>query len=99
VEDMTKHVRWDEFQDYHRDHPETYDFFARMAHEAIRRGIVRGSIRALVQYGRWETGRDFSMGSGFNHDFEPLYARLLMEQEPDLRGFFETRTLLAVRRD
>jgi hypothetical protein len=94
---IEQHSHWDRFQAYHLAHPETYRFFIAIAREAKRRGIDHGSIKALIEYGRWETSYDFSLGSGFSHDFQSIYSRLIMEREPDLRGFFEIRELKAVK--
>jgi hypothetical protein len=83
--------------EYHEEHPETYAFFVTTARKAKERGIHRGAINNLIEYGRWEVGRDFSLASGFNHDFKPLYSRLIMQQEADLHDFFEIRRIHALR--
>lgn len=93
---ITDHAHWDEFVKYHKANPEMYQFFVEIAREAKRRGIKRGSIKALIEYGRWETSYDFSIAAGFSHNFQSLYSRLIMEQEWDLREFFEIRELKAV---
>lgn len=96
MQDITKHKYYPWFISYHEEKPETYDFLVSVAREAKRRNINRGSIRALIEYARWETRNDMSMASGFCDDFAPLYSRLIMMQEPDLAGWFETRTLHAM---
>lgn len=88
-----EHPSWDEFWAYHQEHPETYEFFVEMARRAKAKGYERVGIKWLIEVGRWETGEDMSMGSGFSHDFQPIYTRLIMWNEPDLDGIFETRVL------
>jgi hypothetical protein len=95
--DLAQHKHYDRFMEYHEEHPETYEFFVTTAKEAKKRGINRGSIKALIEYGRWEAGQDFSIAGGFSHDFQSLYARLIMQQEADLHDFFEIRRIHALR--
>ena len=82
------------FAAYHKAHPETYDTLARLARQALAKGCTRGGMKMLFEVARWEqylaTGDD---GYKLNNSFASRYARLLMEREPDLQGFFETRGL------
>lgn len=88
-----KHAKW--FWQYHEANPATYAFFVDMARRAMQKGYTRCSIKHLIECGRWEQGKDFSIGAGFSHNFQSLYARLIMLQEPDLGEAFEIRTLIA----
>jgi hypothetical protein len=88
---------WDEvsaarFAEYHAENPQVYEVLRRFALEAKRAGRERLSIGALFERVRWETSVDGN-GDSFkvNNSHRSFYARLLMAQEPDLRGFFETR--------
>lgn len=91
------HPSYHRFKVYHEEHPETYAFFVYMARAAKARGYSHCSIKHLIEVGRWEKGRDFRIASGFSHNFQSLYARLIMLQEADLKDFFETRDLISLR--
>jgi hypothetical protein len=80
------------FGEYHAANPHVYDALRRFALEARRSGRPRMSINMLHERVRWYTTveaheDDFKL----NNNWRPFYARLLMESEPELRGFFETR--------
>lgn len=80
------------FAEYHAENPQVYATLRHFAIRAKQKGHARLSINMLFERVRWETaieGRDdtFKM----NNNYRAYYARLLMEQEPELRDFFETR--------
>ena len=87
----------DRFDDFHRDHPDVYQELARLARILKSKGRTHYSIDALMHVVRWnyvisgEPSEDWKL----NNDFSSRYARLLMEQEQDLTGFFELRRLKA----
>jgi hypothetical protein len=88
---------WDDpsaaaFRAYHAANPQVYAALRRFALEAKRAGRRRMSINLLGERVRWYTdietqGESFKM----NNSWRPFYARLLMEQEAELVGLFETR--------
>lgn len=83
-----------EFGEHHRAHPEIYDALAQLAREWKAAGHTRCSIGLLWERLRWEYGiRGAAEGPAFNNNHRSRYARLLMWNEPDLAGFFETRVL------
>lgn len=84
------------FAEYHAANPQVYAALRRFALEAKRAGRPRMSINMLHERVRWYTAIE-TVGDEFklNNNFRPYYARLLMEQEPELVGFFETRTAKA----
>lgn len=98
-ETVKSHRHFPAFMAYHSANPTTYAFFVSMARKAKARGFTRCSIKHLIEYGRWELGRDFTLASGFSHNFQSLYARLIMAQEVDLAGLFETRVLQATEEE
>jgi hypothetical protein len=85
-----------QFQAFHAAHPEVYDTLCRLARRLVRRGYRHLGIGML-----WETMRYRTMlGASpeedafrLNNNHRSRYARLIMEQEPDLRGMFELREL------
>lgn len=80
------------FAEFHADNPHVYYQLKRLALAQRRAGNDRGSINQLFEVLRWQVsmstaGDDFKL----NNNWRSFYARLLMEQEPELAGFFETR--------
>ena len=62
---------------------------------AKARGFRRYSLRTIWEQLRWHFEIEKPSGDEFklNDHLVPYYARLVMEREPDLRGFFETLKL------
>jgi hypothetical protein len=82
------------FEAFHAENPEVYQLLCRYSREAKSAGRNHYGIEALFSRIRWhkqiETrGDDFKL----NNDFRSRYARLLMQKESDLDGFFELRNL------
>ena len=82
------------FREFHADNPWVYRELVQLARQALERGRKRYGICALFELVRWHrmiktTGDDFKL----NNNHKPHYARLIMANEIDLRGFFETREL------
>ena len=51
----------------------------------------------LFEVIRWQWSRETTASDGFrlNNSLTSRFARLIMEQEPDLEGFFDVRELKA----
>lgn len=84
------------FERFHAEHPEVYAKLAELALEARRKGFAHYGIRSLWERMRWhfqiERGdEDFKL----NDHYPAHYARLLMQEYPELQGFFETREIRA----
>lgn len=83
------------FAEFHAANPHIYAEIVKMARRARARGAERIGIKMLWEALRWqlavETGRVDGDTFRLNNVFTAHYARLVMEQEPDLRGIFETR--------
>lgn len=80
------------FQVFHMEHPEVYESLARLSREWVRRtGRRRLGIDMVYARARWELSIQTGETPSLNNDYRAPYARLLMEQEPDLRDLFETR--------
>lgn len=84
------------FMAFHANNPAVYRELVLRAREARAAGR-RVGIRMLWERMRWtfyveRREEDFKL----NDQYTSRYARLIMEQEPDLARFFETRTLRAV---
>jgi len=83
----------DAFYDFHEANPHVYRMLVAMARRLKARGIDHYSIRKLWHVMEWEYIFKVSANSDFklNNNYTSRYARLIMEQEPDLDGFFEVR--------
>lgn len=89
---MTDHAA--AFEAFHRSNPAVYERLKRLAFKLKVRGVERYGIKALWEVLRYEehlattaAAHDYAL----NNNFTAFYARLLMEMEPDLEGFFELR--------
>ncbi len=81
------------FHTFHADNPHIYGLLRNGARRLRTAGWEHYGIAALWEGLRYEsavhtTGDDFKL----NNSYRALYARMLMENEPELRGFFSTRT-------
>lgn len=81
------------FARFHADNPEVYRLLVRFARELKAHGRGSYGIAALFERVRWHYAveRDDAEEFKLNNSYRAFYARLLMAQEPDLAGFFETR--------
>ncbi len=80
---------------FHAENPHVFEALRRRALRAKRRGYKPG-IKCLFELLRWSHGMS-TQGDEFklNNNYTAYYARLLMEREPELRGFFELREVVA----
>ena len=86
------------FLRFHADNPHVYDHLVRIIREAQAGGVERLGIGMLWEVLRWKvllrTVRvegDFKL----NDHYRSRYARMIMQNEPDLADIFETRGLRA----
>ena len=86
------------FVKFDAEHPEVYKKLVELALSYHNRGVRRGiaHLWEVLRYTIWiNHDEDFML----NNDFRSRYARLLMEREPLLRGYFETRRLRSMLHD
>ena len=76
-----------------RKNEHVYDEFVKLARRAKRRGAKCWSARGIIHVLRWRTGlREGDQNAlKLNDHSTPGLARLAMEREKDLTGFFRTR--------
>ena len=86
------HGKWtkENFNEYHKNHPEIYDLFVKFTNMATQRKKYY-SAKAIFHRIRWETmisgEGDYKIDDGWiSH-----YARKFMDDFPQHRGFFQTR--------
>lgn len=82
----------DRFARFNKANPQVYSALREMALTLKDQGIRHYGIAALFEVLRFsramQTGGD---AYKLNNDYRALYARRLMEEEPELAGFFELR--------
>ena len=86
------HGKWtkENFNEYHKNHPEIYDLFVKFTNMATQRKKYY-SAKAIFHRIRWETmisgEGDYKIDDGWiSH-----YARKFMDDFPQHSGFFQTR--------
>ena len=80
--------------DFHYRNPLVYQELRRLALTLYYRGHKHFGCKMLIEQMRWNWAERTSDMSGFklNNSYVAFYARLLMAQEPELAGVFNTRT-------
>ena len=84
------------FEEYHAANPAVYSTLRDLALDMRRRGHHRVGVKMLWEVMRWQlTISTTTDPAGFklNNNLCSRYARLLMDQEPELEGMFNTREL------
>ena len=81
------------FWKFHTDNPHVYAELVRLANVLKYRGHKKIGIAMLFEQLRWQYAMTTSDMSGYklNNNYRAYYSRLIMETEPELAGFFETR--------
>lgn len=89
------------FEEFHRNNPHVYRNLRYLALKAVRAGRRKIGMKLLFERLRWEYFLDTKREEGdfaLNNNFTSRYARLLMQNEPELAGRFETRELRPERK-
>lgn len=88
------------FLEFHKKNPHVYRTIVKMARQAKQRGYQKIGMQMILEVMRWNrmmrtntTAQDGDFK--LNNNYGARYARLVMEQEHDLKGIFETRLLKA----
>jgi hypothetical protein len=84
------------FWRFHRENPHVYHELVRLARAWRQRRSQKVGVGMLFEVLRWQmamrtTGDTFKL----NNNFRSYYARLIMAEERDLEGIFDTRSLRA----
>lgn len=85
------------FAQFHRQNPHVYEGLRRLALKIRQAGHHHYGIKALFEVLRYEFALTTVSADGLklNNNYTALYARLLMEKEPELNGFFHLRERIA----
>lgn len=82
-----------EFKQFHAEHPEVYVQLVKLARAWQANGSAKLGIATLFEVLRWNSHINTNKDGGYklNNNYRALYARLIMQKEPDLAGLFELR--------
>ena len=83
-----------QFREFHHANPHVYTELKELCVKVRRAGVRRFGIRTVWERLRWKAQFETSRLSAeykLNNNYTRFYARLLMDQEPELEGLFETR--------
>ena len=85
------------FAEFHSTNPEVYEYIQLLVSEIISRGFKHYAIRPIWERMRWHFQIERGMGDDFklNDHYHSRYVRMLVEDHPELQGFFELRRLKA----
>jgi hypothetical protein len=85
----------EEFATFHLNNPKVYESLVRLARKAKAAGKTKCGIGMLFEVARWEFWLTTEKAGGWklNNNLRSRYARLIMQQEEDLEGFFDIREL------
>lgn len=88
------------FEAFHRANPQVYSALKTLSLQMLGTGVSRYGIKGLVERLRWEFAI-VTKGDNFKicNSYTSRYARLLVEESPQLDGFFELRELREEKRN
>ena len=95
IDKPKKSIR-ERFVTFHNGNPNVYRRLCELARDVQEAGHKKAAIGLLWERLRWENYMPVKTGVEkykLNDHFRAEYARLIMNREPDLQGFFETRVL------
>lgn len=92
-DDASKKAFWD----YHAANPMIYEKLKFYAKQLKDTGRKQFGIRAIFERIRWDMVFDFNKEDfKINNTYSPFYARLLIFDFPEFKGFFETREVKGI---
>jgi hypothetical protein len=86
------------FQQYHNDNPHVYWLFLHYAKRTKSKGFKNYSANGIFEIIRWHTGLKKGDVFKINNNYRPDYARKMMDEYPEFKGFFRVRTLKSKRK-
>ena len=94
VEQVTIQAR---FESFHERNPDVYRELVALARAGVFSGRTKLGIGQLFEVLRWTRSiaglPDGRESFKLSNDYRSRYSRLIMEQEADLAGIFDTKTL------
>ncbi len=85
----------EKFNRFHQRNPHVYHLIVDISKRMKRSGVHKFGMKGVFEYLRWQyTMQTQGERYRLNNIFTSIYARLVMETEVELKGFFETRKRL-----
>jgi len=82
----------EKFLEFHRRNPHIYDAILEKTLQLFKAGRKHYSIKAVYEFVRLEEIIKINGGkSNMNNNYTAYYARMVMDNVPQLEGFFQTR--------
>lgn len=84
------------FLQFHKLNPWVYKTLCTLARRMLAKGHQKIGVKMIWEVLRWhhyERTTDLQTDYHLDNRYTSRYARLIMSQEPDLKGVFETRKL------
>jgi|TARA_R110000824_G_scaffold95418_2_gene229455 hypothetical protein len=87
------------FRKFHHTNPHVYQALRKLCLEVRRAGVSRFGIRTVWERLRWYAEFETTLDQEWklNNNYTKFYARLLMQDEPELADLFEVREPYAKR--
>ena len=85
------------FNNYHKENPQIWEAFKNYSFEAKKKGFKHYSANGIFEIIRWHTDVQSRDKYKVNNNYRPDYARKMMEEFPEFKGFFRIRELKAKR--
>ena len=79
------------FQRFHEENPHVYRELVALCRRAKAQGYRRWSIKSAFEVLRWSRLQTVGDDWKLNNNHHAKYARMIMDNEADLDGFFLTR--------
>ena len=85
----------EKFMKFHQMNPEVYETLVELAYQAKQTGKQKIGIKMLWEVMRWQRFLATKDDGKFklNNNYPSRYARLIMEQEEELKDIFDVRKL------
>lgn len=90
----------DRFERFHSDNPQVYEALIHEGRELLARGHRKFNISLIYERVRWHVYMrtfDDQLDYKLPNNHRAYYARLIMRQEPDFEGVFNTAELRSLR--
>ncbi|HWY79567.1 MAG TPA: hypothetical protein VNW29_04365 [Candidatus Sulfotelmatobacter sp.] len=78
---------WEQFLEFHENHPEIYENYKNEILKAINQGREIYSISIITEHHRWD--RRYKISN--NH--RAYYARIFVEEFPEYKNFFKFKSI------
>lgn len=83
----------DSFLVFNKENPGVYKLFAQYANQLMSQGITHYGSKAIMERIRWHYEVERRAGDfKLNNNYASCFARLLMNEDPSFKSFFETRS-------